>query len=108
LKIYKTKEYTKNLKKEIINKHLSNELERVQNIENLILDSPNLKELILNPLSRVYNIEQKKGNLKEMFTARINQKMRLHIKPVGEYPYNMLEITEIELLKIDNKHYGDG
>lgn len=108
MKIYKTKEYTKNLKKEIINKHLSNELERVQNIENLILDSPNLKELILNPLSRVYNIEQKKGNLKEMFTARINQKMRLHIKPVGEYPYNMLEITEIELLKIDNKHYGDG
>lgn len=108
MKICKSKEYIKSLKKEIISKHLSNELERIQNIEDLILDSPNLKELMMNPLSRVYSIEQKKGNLKDIFTAKINSKIRLHVKPIGEYPYNMLEITELEFLKIDNKHYGDG
>ena len=54
------------------------------------------------------NLYSLKGNLKEIYTARINQKMRLCIKPIGEYPYNIVEITELEFLRIDDKHYGEG
>lgn len=63
--------------------------------------------LILNPYKNVYYIEQKKGNLKEFYTARINDKIRLVMKPVGTYPYNKIEIIEIEFIDIDNKHYGE-
>ena len=67
-----------------------------------------MKELILNPLSKVYNIEKKKWDLKEIYTARINSKIRLYMKPVGEYPYKLEEIIEIELVNIDDKHYREG
>ena len=108
MKIIKGKSYVRDYKKKIEYKHLYKEKERIKNIEDLILDSKNLKSLILNPLSSIYCIEQKKGNLKEIYTARINQKMRLCIKPIGEYPYNIVEITELEFLRIDDKHYGEG
>lgn len=39
---------------------------------------------------------------------KVNNKIRLHMKPVGEYPYNMIEIEEIEFIKIDDSHYGEG
>ena len=67
-----------------------------------------MKELMLNPLSIVYNIEKKSGNLKEIYTAKINKKLRMYIRPVGKYPYNLEEIVEIELEQIDEKHYGEG
>lgn len=63
---------------------------------------------MINPLSRVYNIEKKEGNLKEIYTAKINAKIRMHIKPIGEYPYKLEEIIEVELIEIDEKHYGEG
>ena len=108
MKIIKGKAYLKDYKKKIEYKHLNKEIERISNIEELILDSQNLKEVILNPLSIVYGIRQKKGDLKEIYTANINDKIRLYIKPIGEYPYNIVEINELEFLKIDNKHYGEG
>lgn len=108
MEIIKGKTYLKDYKKKIEYKHLNREIERISNIEELILDSQNLKELILNPLSTVYGIRQKKGDLKEIYTANINDKIRLYIKPIGEYPYNIVEINELEFLKIDNKHYGEG
>ena len=108
MKIIKSNSYIKDYKKKIVYKHLNNEIERISDIENLILDSQNLKSLLHNPLSKIYNIEKKKQNLKEIYTARINNKIRLYIKPIGKYPYNTIEITELEFLKIDDKHYGDG
>ena len=108
MKIIKGKTYLKEYKKKIKNKHLNKEIERILNIEELILDSQNFKELLLNPLSIVYGSRIKKENLKEIYTANINEKIRLYIKPIGEYPYNVVEINELEFLKIDNKHYGDG
>ena len=97
MKIIKGKNYIKDYKKKIEYKHLFNEIQRIKDIEDLILDSQNLKILLLNPLSKIYGI-----------SAKINQKIRLYIKPIGEYPYNIVEITELEFLKIDDKHYGDG
>ena len=108
MKIIKDKTYIKDYKKKIEYKHLYKEIERIKNIEDLILDSKNLKSLIINPLSSIYGIEQKKGDLKEIYTAKVNQKIRLYIKPIGEYPYKTVEITELEFIKIDDKHYGDG
>lgn len=108
MKIIKNKTYLKDYKKKIVYKHLNKEINRIKEIEELILDSPNFKSLIINPLRLIYGIEQKEGTLKEIYTARINSKIRLYIKPLGEYPYKTIEITELEFLKIDNKHYGDG
>lgn len=108
MKIIKGKAYIKDYKKKIEYKHLHKEIQRIKDIQDLILDSQNFKSLLLNPLSTIYGIEQKKGDLKEIYTARVNQKIRLYIKPIGEYPYNVVEIKELEFLKIDDKHYGDG
>ena len=108
LKIIKGKTYLKDYKKKIVYKHMQKEIDRIKDIENLILDSTNLKMLLLNPLSIIYGIEQKKGDLREIYTAKINNKIRLYIKPIGKFPYNVIEITELEFLKIDDKHYGDG
>ena len=108
MKNIKSKNYEKDYKKKILNKYKQKEIDRIQSIEELVLDSENLKSLLLNPLSLVYNIRQKEGVLKEIFTANVNSKIRLYMKPIGEYPYNKIEIKSIEFLKIDDKHYGEG
>ena len=106
--INKSNNYIKDYKKKLLNKNLQNEINRVSKIENLIIESNNMKELMLNPLSKVYSIEKKKGNLKEIYTAKINSKLRLYIKPCSSYPYNNLEtIVELNFIEIDDKHYGE-
>lgn len=108
MKILKSEQYTKDYKKKICKVHKYDEMERIRNIEELIIDSNNLKDLIENPLAIVYHIEKKKGNLKEIYTARVNGKIRLYMKPCGEYPYDRIEITSIEFIKIDDRHYNEG
>ena len=108
IKIKKGKVYLKDYDKKIIKKHLINEETRIRLIENLIINSNNMNELINSPLSRIYKIEKKSGDLKEIYTARVNEKLRLYIKPNGNYPYELKFITEVEFLEIDDKHYGDG
>ena len=104
--IKETTKYKRSLKKILKNK--TRELERLNNIRNLILGSDNLHKLLLSSLKNVYNIEKKNGNLKELYTARLNDKIRLLMRPVGEYPYNEIEIDEIIFEDIDNTHYGEG
>ena len=108
MQIIKTTSYKQDLKKKIINKHLNVELEIINKIEDLIFSSSNMQELILSPFKTVYFIEKLNGNLKEIYTARINKKIRLYMKPVGTYPYNLIELTKIEFIKIDDKHYKEG
>ena len=79
-----------------------------ENIKNIILSSNNLQELLCSPYKDIYYITKKSGNLKEYYTARINSKLRLIMKPEGEYPYNNLTIDKIEFVSIDDKHYGEG
>ncbi len=105
MQILKTKTYIKDLQKKIKNKHKKKEQET---IEELMIQSKNMQEVIINPLSRVYNIEKKQGNLKEIYTANVNMKLRMYIKPIGEYPYKLEEIVEVELREIDDQHYGEG
>lgn len=108
MKVIKTKTYIKDVQKKIKNKHKQIEESTIEAIESLLMQSKNMKELIQNPLSIVYNIEKKKGDLKEIYTARINTKLRMYMKPVGIYPYVLEEIVEIELEEIDDKHYVNG
>lgn len=109
IKIIKSSTYKKEYKKKLENKHLNKEIDIIRKIERLIIETPNMKELMLNPLHIVYGIEKKSGDLKEIYTARLNSKLRLYIKPNAEYPYDNLEqIVELEFVKIDDKHYGDG
>ena len=106
--IIKTKKYKKDLKKKIIDKHLIREEQSLEIIEVKLVEGKNLKEVIHSDVSITYNIEKKKGNLKEIYTARINNKLRLYMKPIGDYPYNNEQIIEIEFIEIDDKHYGEG
>ena len=108
MEIQKSKNYLKEYQKKIIGLHKVKEAERINEIEDLIVHSPNLKELMCNPLHLIYGIEQKKENLKEFYTADINGKLRLYMRPLGEYPYRLMEIEGISFEKIDDKHYGDG
>lgn len=87
---------------------MNKELTTIEAIEVLMVESENMKKLMLNPLARVYNINKKSGILKEIYTANVNKKIRMYIKPIGEYPYKLEEIVEIELEQIDDRHYGEG
>ena len=106
--IHETSKYKQSYKKIIIRKHMIEEQKVIEKISSLFNRYDNLKKLMISPYKNIYHIEQKKANLKEYYTARINNKMRLIMKPVGEYPYNEIEIEEIEFIDIDNKHYGEG
>ena len=108
MRIIKTTAYNKSFNKNLVKKYLIKEIDRIDKIEELITNSANMHELITNPLHIIYGIEKKQGELKEIYTAKVNDKLRLWMKPIGEYPYNLIEITDIEFLQIDNKHYGDG
>ena len=109
IKIIKTSAYNKDYDKKIIKKHLDKERITIEKVERLIIESINMKELLLNPLHYVYGIEKKKGNLKEVYTFKINSKLRGYFIPDAEYPYNNLEkIIDVQFLKIVDKHYGDG
>ena len=107
IKIVKTAAYQRSLKK-LEKKHMDKETGIVEKVERLIIKSNNMNEVMLNPLHYTYYIEKKNGNLKEYYTARLNGKIRLFMKPIGDYPYNLVEITDIEFVEIDDDHYGDG
>ena len=105
IKIIESKQYKKDYKKIIEKKNLQNKKERLHRIIELILNEENMHTLILNNYSKIYNIEKKVGDLKEYYTARLNGKIRLIMKPIEEYPYNLIEIEEIEFTEIDENHY---
>ena len=64
------KSYTKILKNKV------NEIDRLNKIITLLLEYPTLHDVLITPYKEIYYIEKKKGNLKEYYTARINQKIR--------------------------------
>ena len=46
---------------------------------------------MLSHYKYIYHIEKKAGNLKEYYSASLNKKMRLIMKPIGKYSYNEVE-----------------
>lgn len=109
MKIIKSTGYQRDLKRKILNKHKQEEERKIMKIEKLIIENKNLKELLNNPLSKVYGIEKKKNNLDKIYTAKLNRKIRLYIEPKSPNINLELEkIEEVEFVKIDDKHYGEG
>lgn len=106
--IHESSKYKQSYKRLIVRKHMIREENRINSIKEFIYKYDNLHELLLSSFKNIYYFEKKKNNLKEYYTARINNKMRLIMKPIGEYPYNELEVEEIEFIDIDNTHYGEG
>jgi len=106
MNIIETSKYKRSYKK-LINKHLNKELDIINIIKNQIYLCNNLDELMKTPIKYKFIIEQKKGDLKEYLTARLNGHTRLIMKPVGDFPYNYIEIVEIEFIDINEKHYKD-
>lgn len=60
MKIVKTAGYKKDFQNKIVKKHKKKEQEVIERIEELLIQSINMKELMINPLRIVYNIEKKK------------------------------------------------
>ena len=106
--VNETKKYLKDYKKKIKNKNKIQEEIRIEGIKTLKIILDKFKLLLNNYYSKIYDIKQKTGNLKEIFTADINKKMRLFMKPDGIYPYVRENIVEIAFLEIDDTHYGEG
>lgn len=99
--------YKRDIKK-LEKDHKNYELEELEKFKLLIYNHSNLQEVIEDPLTRHFKLEQKSGNLAGIYTAHLNSKIRLWIKPVGEKPYKLKEIDTIQLVQVDDKHYGEG
>lgn len=106
MRIIETTKYKKSCKK--ILRYKKDEARKLENIKNLIISKNNFYEVLCDEYKKVYRIEKKSGNLKEYYTAHLNSKIRLIMKPIGNYPYNTIEITDIEFVNIDDTHYGEG
>ena len=104
MNIYESKKYKKAYSKLIKN---TKERDRIENIKSLLISKDNLQCVINDPLHNIYHIEQLKYN-NHNYSARVNNKVRLIMIPVGDYPYNIIEITDIVFDDIDNYHYERG
>lgn len=76
MKIIKTSGYKKDFQKKIKNKHKKNEEEIINKIEELLIQSNNMKELMINPLSVVYNIEKKNRKFKRNIYCKNQSKIK--------------------------------
>lgn len=94
-------------KKKLEQKHMQEEIDNLFTITTSIVSSNNLYDLLNSNIAHYFHIEFKTSDMKMLLTARLNRKIRLIMQPIGKYPYNTLEIIEIEFVKIDNHHYGD-
>ena len=106
MNIIETSKYKRSYKK-LVNKHLDKELGIIDIIMKQLYLHNSLDEFMKSSIKYKYNIDQKKGDMKEYITARLNGHTRLIMKPVGNYPYNYIEIIEIEFIDINEKHYKD-
>ena len=102
--IIESNKYKRSLKR-LQSKHLDKELRIIDIIMTQLYLSKSLQDFFNSSLKYKYNIEQKKGTLKEYIPARLNGHTRLIMKPVSDYPYNYMEIVEIEFVDINEKHY---
>lgn len=102
--LIKCSKYSRDFKK-IANDHRKDLMDKIEKIEQLLIESPNLYILKLNPLYIVYKIEELKGDRDGFFSARIGTKERLIFKPNVDQPYNYCEIDEITMVEINRKHY---
>lgn len=64
MRIIKSKKYIKDIQKKIVSKHMKKELETINKIEELMINTENMRKLLLSPFSKVYKIEKKERKSK--------------------------------------------
>ena len=92
--------------KELNRKHMISELSTIEQICLIIESYDNLKLLMSSYYKLKYNIEELKGDMKDFFSIRINNKLRLIIKPIVDYPYNYIEVYDLEFIDLSD-HYKE-
>lgn len=79
MKIIKSKKYVKDLQKKIINKHMKKEIETIKKIEELMINTESMKDLILNPFSKIYRIEKKERRFKRnLYSKNKSENKNVH------------------------------
>ena len=106
MKIIKTKAYERDYKNKLVKKNKIDEINRETFIIRALKVNNNLYDALNDSYLKTRRFEKKKGNLKEFYTARLNDKIRIIMRPVGEYPYNTILIDEIVFEEVDDSHYG--
>lgn len=76
MKIIKSKNYIKDVQKKIKNKHMKKELETIIKIEELMINTENMKMLMLNPFSKIYGIEKKERRFKRNIYSTNKSKVK--------------------------------
>lgn len=76
MKIIKSKNYIKDIQKKIKNKHMKKEIETISKIEELMINTENMKKLMLNPFSKVYRIEKKERRFKRNIHSANKSKIK--------------------------------
>ena len=108
MNIIESDKYKKSYKKLI--KNNKEEVDRIENIKMFLISKKTLHDVMMDPWHNIYHIHELKETRHE-YSAKIsnsNNKLRLIMKPVGNYPYNTIEITDIEFYDLDNYHYKRG
>lgn len=100
IKIKCTKSYTSTLKKL---KKYHNELVNLEDIITLIKNSTNIGSLLMNPLSKMYNLERLKYELNDFYSFNLC-KNKGSIRLIVRF---IIETNEVELAYISFKHYDD-
>lgn len=101
--INKTSGYKKSINK-LKKSHKKKEIEKVSQIEEILIHHNNLKELAQSVMWRIYRFEKLKGDKKEVYSARINQKYRLEFSAVNDKVNKLEEVIELDLLEVSD-HY---
>ncbi|HHU55137.1 MAG TPA: hypothetical protein GXZ48_00405 [Acholeplasmataceae bacterium] len=102
--LHKTNKYLRDCKK-LKRKNRKELLINIEKIENVLIYHDNFYGVVNSPFYKIYNFEQLVGNREGYYSARIGGAERIIFKPVGEKPYNHIEIEEIILEEISVKHY---
>ena len=76
IKIIKTKAYTKDYRAKLKNKHMNREMILLEKIEQFLIYSKSMKEVMQDSLHIIYNIEKKKRGSKRVLYSKVESKIK--------------------------------
>lgn len=77
IKIIKTKAYTKDYGAKLKNKHMNREMIILEKIEQFLISSESMKEVMQDSLHIIYNIEKKKREFKRVLYSKVESKVKI-------------------------------
>ena len=77
IKIIKTKAYTKDYRTKLKNKHMNKEMILLEKIEQFLISSESMKDVMQDSLHIIYNIEKKKRGFERVLYCKIKSKIKI-------------------------------